>query len=106
MELIQEQLLGIISLLIIAAMVELRKRILKWIETRTTKEQRELLHKLAEEAFSYTETVFRDLKGKDKLDAAINYVSRAVKKKGIPLESYEIQAAIEKAVLQYNKTNS
>jgi len=99
-------LLGILTLVAIAAIAEGRKRVLKWIESRTTNEQRELLFKWSEEAFAYTETVFADLKGKYKLYAAISYVSRQAKAKGIPLEVYEIQAAIEKSVLSYNKSKS
>ena len=112
-ELLQEPLklfvtgiIGILTTVIIFVITELKNKVMTWLDSRTTNEQRDLLNKWCEEAFAYVETIYKDLKGKDKLDAAILYVSRQAKAKKIPLESYEIQAAIEKAILQYQKTNS
>lgn len=95
-------LISIVLMVIVTMLVEVRKRVLSWLENRTTKEQRELLHKWAEEAFSFAETVFKDVGGPKKLDAAYGYLSSRLREKGIELTSTEIRGLIEKAVLEYN----
>lgn len=95
-------LISLIATLIIAAMVELRKRVLTWIDSRTSNEQRELLHRMAEEAFSFAETVFKDAGRPQKLDAAYGYLSSRIKEMGITVTETEIRSIIEKAVLDYN----
>lgn len=97
-----EVLLSIVLMLLVGALVELRRRTLKWIESRTNKEQRELLHRLAEEAFSFAETAYTQIGGARKLDAAYNYVSIRLQKLGLDIDKGDIRGAIEKAVLEYN----
>jgi hypothetical protein len=97
-----EILLSIVLILITGALVELRRRTLKWIESRTNKEQRELLHRLAEEAFSFAETAYKELDGPRKYDQAVYYFSNRLQDYGIELSGSEIKSAIEKVVLEYN----
>lgn len=54
-------LLSLFATVATAAVLEARKRVLVWLESRTSNEQRELLHVLAGEAFSFAETVFKEL---------------------------------------------
>lgn len=98
-------LITIISMMIIAALAELRGRVLRWIDSRTTKEQRDLIYRIAGEAFSYAEQIFREAGGERKLEVAMQYVSRQLKRRGLDLTEEEIRAAIERAVLEYNERN-
>ncbi|MDP5276358.1 hypothetical protein [Chengkuizengella axinellae] len=58
-------LISVISTLVVAALIELRDKVLSWIQSKTNKEQRELLLKISEEAFSYAEKVFYQSKGSE-----------------------------------------
>ncbi|MNW60256.1 Phage holin protein [compost metagenome] len=62
----------------------------------------EMLHKVASEAFAYAETQFKDAKGTAKMNQAFIYTSEKLGKIGIKVTPDEINAAIEKAVLEYN----
>ncbi|MFS1513410.1 phage holin, LLH family [Chengkuizengella sp. SCS-71B] len=95
-------LISVISTLVVAALIELRNKVLFWIQSKTNKEQRELLLKISEEAFSYAEKVFYQSKGPEKLDAAYDYASSKLGSLGIQFTKDEIKATIEKAVLEYN----
>ncbi|MBJ6360444.1 phage holin, LLH family [Paenibacillus sp. GCM10012307] len=95
-------LLSLFATVATAVMLEARKRVLIWLDSRTTSEQRQLLHTLAGEAFSFAETVFNEVDGPKKLDAAYGYLSTRLKERGIELSQPEIRSAIEKAVLEYN----
>ncbi|WP_051236805.1 phage holin [Paenibacillus pinihumi] len=101
---VQSVLLGVLSLLtaiVTGALFEARKRVLLWLDTRTSNEQRELLHKLAGEAFSFAETVYKEAGGPAKLEQAYQYLSKRLQERGIELEHEDIRSAIEKAVLEY-----
>jgi len=95
-------LLSLISTLVVAALIELRNKVLTWVQSKTNKEQRELLQKISEEAFSYAEKVFMESGGPQKLEAAYAYVSSRLKELGVGFTGDEIKATIEKAVLDYN----
>lgn len=96
-------IISMVAAMVAAALMEMRKRVLTWIESRTTKDQRELLEKLAGEGFAFAETLFRDAEGPQKLEAAMKYVSRRLSQRGLDITTEEIQAAIEKAVIEHNK---
>ncbi|WP_270166086.1 phage holin, LLH family [Paenibacillus sp. SYP-B4298] len=95
-------ILSVLASVATAALFQARARMLRWLESRATNEQRELLHKLAGEAFAFAETVFREVGGPKKLEAAYGYLSTRLKEQGIELGQAELRSAIEKAVLDYN----
>lgn len=100
---ILQALMGLLVSLLIAALVSLRQKVNKWLESKTTDAQRDMLHKLAVEAFAYAETIVTNADGKFKLESAIIYLTNRLSEKGIQVNASEIRATIEKAVLFYNK---
>ncbi|MBP1990192.1 phage holin, LLH family [Paenibacillus eucommiae] len=108
MELIQPYITGIVQAVIgllatflIAGLFAVKKNLEAWVESRTSKEQRELLHKIASEGFALAEQTFKQLGGEQKLSSAQDYVIRRLNAAGIQFTAMEIRAAIEKAVLDY-----
>lgn len=95
-------LLELIFAVLVAYAVSLRNRFTAWLKARTTAAQRETLHKLAAEAMAYAESAIGKEAGMIKLNAAITYVSDRAAALGIKVSPESIQAAIEKAVLDYN----
>lgn len=95
-------LLELIFAVLVAYAVSLRNKFTAWLKARTTASQRETLHKLAAEAMAYAESVIGREAGLAKLNAAITYVSDKSEALGIKVSPESIQAAIEKAVLDYN----
>jgi len=98
-------ILALISLLAsvtLAVIYEIRRRLLSWIDSRTSKEQRELIRLMSVEAFSFAEMVYNHTDSKKKLDAANNYLRERLKEKGINISSDEIRAAIECAVMEFH----
>lgn len=71
-----------------------------WFDARTTAAQREQLHRLAAEAYARAEKI-----GTDKLNVAIEYVTRHMQNKSIPITNEEIKAAVDKAWFQLDKKN-
>lgn len=96
---------GLIALLvtfILTVLAMLRGHMKTWLNARTTANQREILHRLAEEAAALAEVTYKDAGGPAKLDAAFEYVIDRANEAGIPLNKLSVRAAIEKAVLDYN----
>jgi LL-H family phage holin len=107
--LLNQVVLALVSLLAaitLAVLAGARRRVLDWIDSRKNLAQRDLLHRLAEEAFALVEQTMAGSKSTEKLSAASNYLSRLLESKGITVGSDEIRAAIEKAVLQHNQRNA
>lgn len=75
-----------------------------WLDSKLSVQQRELLHKIATEGFAYAQTVYGQYGGADKLQEALKYVEEQLQKKGIPVSTLEIRAAIEDAYLKYKAT--
>lgn len=98
-----QALLGLVTAVVIAALIEIRKKVLEWIDKKATNEQRDLIYKLAKEAFSFAETVYHQMDGRQKLDGAIAYLSKRLNDANINLTEEEIRAVIEGVVLGYNK---
>jgi hypothetical protein len=94
-------LLEVVALILIFALVQIRGFLLRWLQAHTTDKQRETLHRLAEEAFSYAKTVYVEHDGPSKLAAAVAYLSSRLKENGITVTRDEMRAAIEKAYLAY-----
>jgi len=105
-EMLNQVVLALISLLaamVLAALTELRRRVLAWIDTHKNLAQRDLLNRLAEEAFAYVEQTMAGSASPDKLSAASIYLSRTLEARGIRVGPDEIRAAIERAVLAHNQ---
>ncbi|MEK3851187.1 phage holin, LLH family [Paenibacillus sp. FSL R7-0340] len=94
-------ILGVLTALVIAGLNTIKVKANTWIDARTTESQRVLLHKLAEEGFSLAKTAYKEEDGPKKLQEALSYVTGQLEQKGINLTSVEVQAAIEKAYLDY-----
>lgn len=97
-----KNVVGILALIVLSSFALLRTKIKVWIDTKTSANQRELLHKIANEAFAYAETVYNSEPSRNKLSQAFIYASNRLGKLGIKVTEEEINAAIEKAVLEYN----
>lgn len=95
-------IVGIIATVILSLLTQLKTRVNIWIDTKTSESQRELIHKIACEAFAYAESTFNSEGGRSKLNQAFMYASEKLGKLGIKITAEEINAAIEKAVLEYN----
>lgn len=72
------------------------------IDSIKDKNQRELFHKIANEAFAYAETVYKSETSRNKLNQAFMYASNKLGDLGISVTTEEITAAIEKACLEFN----
>lgn len=94
-------LLDIVTLIVIYALLQIKGLLMKWINAHTTVKQRDALHRMADEAFSFAKTVYADSNGLDKLVAATAYLSSRLKEKGITVTDEEMRAVIEKARLAY-----
>jgi LL-H family phage holin len=78
----------------------LKQKAEAYYEARTTTEQRTTLALLGKEAFSFAETVYRELKGPDKLAEAIKYLEQKATAAGINISFEEARAAVEAAWLE------
>lgn len=96
---IAQAFVGLLSAVAITAFFWLKKHFINWIDSKTTGQQRETLHKVAEEAFAFVETTMTGQKGAEKLNVAIQYASTHLGEMGIKMDPAAIRAAIEKAVL-------
>jgi LL-H family phage holin len=92
-----------LSVLIAAAILWLRRKVDAWLEMSMSREQQEILMKLGEQAFSFVEVVYQDLKGPEKMEEAIKFVERQLNSKGLKADREQIRAAIERAVLEHHK---
>jgi len=99
---IVQALVGLLVVLVMGVIAELRARLKRWIDARTTAAQRETLHKLAAEAAAFAESMYSTGGGREKLQQASQYVSERAAALGIPVKGETILAAIEAAVLEYN----
>jgi len=99
---VTEVLITVAVSIMIAFLLEGRRRVLQWIDTRKEADTRELLHRIASEGFTFAESVFREYKGSDKMKEAIIYVNKELRERGIEVSSLAIEAAVERAVLEHN----
>lgn len=95
-------LIGIIATVVLSLLAVLQKRVNLWIASKTSVSDRELIHRVASEAFALAEKAFKETNGQAKLNYAFSYTSEHLAKAGIKVTADEIKAAIEKAVLDYN----
>ncbi|OMF35253.1 hypothetical protein BK133_11125 [Paenibacillus sp. FSL H8-0548] len=97
-----QALIGLLVTFIIGVIAMLQGKVKTWLETRTTAQQREVLHRIAGEAVALFEATIGSGSGRAKLKAAEGYVINHLAKIGSSLTATEIKAAIEKAVADYN----
>lgn len=96
---------GILATIVLSMLALLQKRVKLWIDSKTSLAERELIHKIATEAYAFAEKEFNSLGGHTKLSEAYNYASKMLDKAGIQVAPEEIKSAIEKAVLDYKKAS-
>jgi len=96
---------GLLATVVLSMLALLQKRVKLWIDSKTSLAERELIHKIASEAYAFAEKEFKNNGGSTKLSEAYNYASRLLGNAGIKVEPQEIKSAIEKAVLDYNQPN-
>ncbi|WEK53309.1 MAG: phage holin [Candidatus Cohnella colombiensis] len=95
-------LVSLLVAFVIGVVAMLRVKVTAWLESRTNAQQREILHRLAQEGMAYAETAFKQSGGMEKLTEAFSYVFNRASNYGIKVGADTIRAAIEKAVLDYN----
>ncbi|OUS70316.1 hypothetical protein B1748_29210 [Paenibacillus sp. MY03] len=99
---IVQALVGLLVSFLLGVLAMLRGKVQEWLETRTTVQQRDILHRLAGEAAALAEATYKDAGGPEKMNAAFAYVLQRAAVIGISVERESVQAAIEKAVMDYN----
>ncbi len=93
---------GILTTIVLSLLTTLKTRVNLWIDTKISASQRELVHKIANEAFAHAETMFKDKGGEKKMNEALIYASDKLGKVGIKVTVEELKAAIHEACLKYN----
>lgn len=96
------EIIKILTVVILAGVGLLQARIKKAIDSVKDNNQREMFHKIANEAFAYAETTFKSETSRNKMTQAFMYASSKLGDIGIKVSDKEITAAIEKACLDYN----
>lgn len=99
---IGEALAGLLVVVVLTAVGVLRGKVNEWMATRTTAAQREILHKIAAEGAALAETSWKEGGGPEKMKAAMKYVENMLNRHGIEFDPMSVQAAIEKAVQDFN----
>lgn len=92
--------LALLTVLVKGWLQELKKKAEAYFEARTTNEQRQVLALLGKEAFSFAETVYRELKGPEKLAKAVQYAEEKAAAAGIKVSFEEARAVVEAAWLE------
>ncbi|TQS00039.1 phage holin, LLH family [Paenibacillus ottowii] len=98
---------GVLTAFVLGGLNKLKIKVNVWLEARTTAAQREVIHKVAGEAFALAQTAFKEAGGERKLQEALQYASLTLSSQGIVVSQVELKSAIEKAYLEYKaKTKS
>ncbi|WP_025716418.1 phage holin, LLH family [Paenibacillus sp. 1-18] len=92
---------GVLTAFVLGGLNKLKTKVNVWLEARTTAAQREVIHKIAGEGFAFAQTAFKEAGGERKLQEALQYTSLRLTEQGIVVSPTELQAAIEKAYLEY-----
>lgn len=88
--------------LLVVALFRVRGYVEKWMKARMTEAQRQVVHKLAKEAFSLAEQAYKASPGPVKLEQAKAYLRSQLAQKGIKFDDEQMQAVIETHVADYN----
>lgn len=92
---------GVLTAFILGGLNKLKTKVNMWLEARTTAAQREVIHKVAGEAFALAQTAFKEAGGERKFQEALQYASLTLSSQGIVVSQVELRSAIEKAYLEY-----
>ncbi|WP_342426528.1 phage holin, LLH family [Paenibacillus sp. FSL L8-0158] len=92
---------GVLTAFVLGGLNKLKTKVNVWLEARTTAAQREVIHKIAGEGFSFAQTAFKEAGGERKLQEALQYTTLSLAEQGITVSTVEIRSAIEKAYLEY-----
>lgn len=95
---------GLLATVILGAIKVVKAKVGAYFDAKLSTEQRALLHRIAQEAYAYAETAFKNAGGEMKLSEALAYASQQLKKRGVTVTPIELQAAIEKAWLEFNQS--
>lgn len=95
-------LIGILATIITGSIKKAQGKAEEYYKAHTNEKDRELLHKIGMEAFSWAQTLYKEAEGDRKLKEAYAYASEKLAALGVQMTSDEIRAAIEKAVVDYN----
>lgn len=93
---------GLLAYVILGAINVVKVKAGAYFDAKLTAAQRELLHRIAGEAYAYAETAFKDAGGPAKLAEALQYASEQLKKRGVTVTPIELQAAIENVWLEFS----
>ena len=94
-------IVGVLVTFALAGINTLKNKANNWLDARTTAAQREVIHKVAGEAFALAQTAFKEAGGERKLQEALQYASLTLSSQGIVVSQVELKSAIEKAYLEY-----
>ncbi|WHX37428.1 phage holin, LLH family [Paenibacillus polymyxa] len=94
-------IVGVLVTFALAGINTLKNKANNWLDARTTAAQRDVIHKVAGEAFALAQTTFKDVGGVRKMQEALQYASLRLTEQCIVVSPTELQAAIEKAYLEY-----
>lgn len=94
---------GLLAYVISGAINVVKVKAGAYFDAKLTAAQRELLHRIAGEAYAYAETAFKNAGGPAKLEEALKYASEQLKKRGINISNIELQSAIEKVWLDFSR---
>jgi Phage holin protein (Holin_LLH). len=97
-----QALVGLLVVFVLGVIASLRVKVNAWLASRTTAQQREILHRLATEGMALAEATYASLDGPAKLNRALQYVVERASAYGIDVSVETIRAAVEKVVLEYN----
>lgn len=97
LETIAKGIIGLLAMLILAFIARLHAKLEVWLCARTSAAQRELLHKLAGEAYAWVEHQYATEDGDHKLNEAVRYVLDRLRLDKIGLSAEDVTAAVQKA---------
>lgn len=96
---------GLLAMIILAFIAQLRRKVEAWLVARTSSAQRELLHKLAAEAYAWMERQYGPEAGQQKLTEAVQYVMDRLHLEKIGLSVEDVTAAVQKAWQELDAKN-
>jgi len=99
---IVQALVGLLVVFVLGVVASLRVKVNVWLSSKTSAQQREILHRIAAEGFALVEVTYKQMDGPAKLNKALKYVSDRAISYGLDFSIDTIRAVVEKAVLEYN----
>jgi|GEM_PF-4777066 len=90
------------AVLLFSALGFLWKTLQQYLKSHLTAKQMEILQSIGNQAYALTEAEYRQLKGPEKLQQAMNYLQQEATSRGIPFNQDSARAAIEHAWLNFS----